>query len=92
MLANLHKRSYWYRFNDPAHSSPLQYEGQQPKIRMLLACLRTAVSLVIAATMRDRPILSIGISSERLMPSIRRTRNLWIIASISAAQVITTYD
>ena len=57
---------------------------------MLLACVSTAVSLVMAATMLARPMASIDSSSECLIWSIRRRRILWMIASISAVVVIVT--
>ena len=52
--------------------------------------LLTAVSLVIAATMRARPMPSTSSSSERRTWSIRRRRNLWMMLSISAVVVIVT--
>ena len=57
---------------------------------MLLACVSTAVSLVIAATIRARPTSSSDSSSECLMWSISRTRILWMMASISAVVVMVT--
>ncbi len=60
------------------------------KQSMLLACVSTAVSLLTAATILDRPIPSIASSSECLIWSIRRMRILWMIASISAVVVIVT--
>ena len=58
---------------------------------VLLAWVRIALSLVIAATMRERPSVSIACTSDWRTASISRTRSLWMIASISAAAVITMY-
>ena len=54
----------------------------------LVPCVSVAVSLVMAATISELLIASSGRSSERRTKSNKRTRNLWIMASISTATVI----